>query len=213
VDHYKEIITAMAAVLDDKPPGKIDALLFHGRPLGDEGNLITTAARLVLSNLVDTIIVSDSRIMNKSRDDEKLTWHGQILKEELEKLQIASTRIVLTNICRNTKIEGREFVGVCKTNNFRSAAVFAHPHQLLRCWLSTFKAMDELSYHFDLYAISPAHTDWHESARGAQAIPRAHRYEEIGEEIKKLFIYPYRGDIATPTDYLRDRQRRKTRSL
>lgn len=92
---------------------------------------------------------------------------------------------------------------------WRSAVIVTQPHQIVRAMLGAVRTINQKRSDLDVWNISPQSTNWQRRVKGSQGMEFKPRMGHIEDEIKRVFDYQDKGDLASFEEllvYLRKRQ-------
>lgn len=202
ISGYKsQVKEAVRLVLSDTLPDRpLDALFFHGRAhYDDDDTLFDLATSLYLQGRVRNIIINGSDGQKYGMIEKYHAWAGRAeWSRRLDKRGVDIMEVVwFTEPTFNTKQDGDEFLEVSRQKEWKTAATFAWPHQILRAFLGQIRTIRDRNYPMRVYCVYPEHTDWGKKVYGSQADEFKFRREHIRDELTRIPVYQKKGDLAS----------------
>lgn len=197
---------ATVKLLSDFPPKPVDAIFFHGRSYFDAGkrDLFQMAVDMINDGKSKYIVMLDSEGQQVGSTIPKVSYPGKTLwTDRLVGMGVGIEKILYSpplgdNTGFNTKTEGNSFMELSKEKGFKTAVILAQPHQIVRAMLGYVRSMiDQFDQHFDLWCAHPQSTDWQKKVKGSQGMELKPRSKHIEDEIKRIFAYQAKGDLAS----------------
>lgn len=102
----------------------------------------------------------------------------------------------------NTKDESDAFLKVCSEREFKTGVIVTQPHQVVRAMLGAVRTINKNGYEIGVWSVSPQSTDWGKRVKGSQGNELKPRMEHIEDEIKRVFAYQDKGDLASFSELL-----------
>lgn len=206
---HEHFIEAITILLSDWPPVPVDVLFLYGRARGDEEGLLELVASLQKQELAKHVIINGSAGERHKRSIPGEAWPGKDdWTKQLQILGVASIHYSVPGF--NTLEESAGFLRAAKENNWKTAAIVAQPHQLLRAMLSLIKLMADQNFWIRIYAISPKTCNWWKEVLGSQGTMLLPRYQHIQQELLRIDEYVANESIAKPEELLAYYKQRET---
>jgi hypothetical protein len=198
----KPAAITMQKLLEDEPPGEVDAVFFFGRTFGDDDDqLFAIAAHYMLFGRARHILINGSEGERFDGVKPHEAWAGKTAWiEHFKKFGIR--KVLISKPAFHTKDEHEAFLDVAIAHGWRSAMLLTQPTQILRVMLGQVKSCADRSYPMRLYTAYPDRNDWKKPIRGSQGAAELPRWMHAQLDAMRIATYWYKGDIVSPAELL-----------
>lgn len=227
----QQLKTVCRLVLADEIPERVDVLFIHARAVGmiidgneqlerpgnDEGTLFTEIAKLYKLGMFSNLLLPGNDGQNWNPDDsiearyakgrdKRMAWAGrseytrQIA--DVSDIPIENTYYTGANI-GHTRDENKAVAEEIEVHRWKSLALLAHPHQLLRAISGQIKEAEMRGSNEKIYVVHPPITDWKESVASSQGQNTMPRKNHALPEMRRVVTYAAEvGNLANPDEIL-----------
>lgn len=212
------LLEATIMVLSDWPTELVDALLMFGRAKGDDNKrYFETAVKVWELGLADHLLINGSD--GERLDRKGKAWAGkEEWTEKLLDLGVERESIDYFPAAYTTPGEAQVIIPDLVRRRWKTAAIYAQPHQALRCMAGLVRAMQTQNQWLKIYCITPKTCDWFETTCGSQGEMPMPRHKHIFMEYQRIdrdereLLFPghVKDDLATPQEIFTYYQKRET---
>jgi|SRR3989344_352175 len=206
-ENYTDLIKAVMLLQSDKPNAPVDTLYLHGLSEGminsTVPNLIEIAADYQKRQLSRYISFngSDGEGMGEQNYPGAAwpgkDWYYRKLVEE----DTNYYSIVPTNPGLHTRDEADKFIEKSKERSWKSGAILSVGYHCVRSISCMIAAMETQNYFMFLHFITPPQTNPWYSMVSSQGLKRINTFDEIDDEIKRIFSYWDKGGANPPESW------------
>lgn len=200
LNNAAKLYQATVMLLSGRADKPVDVLFFHNHAYGDYTGLFEIAGETFHKGRTRFVAVTNNE---GERFGSIVPFEANPGKTECIRRLTEEQRIPITSILLpetqafHTRGENDTFLELSQQNNWLTGLILTQPHRLLRAMLGMLQAMEQGGYMMAIYTAAPNYTPWQEVAYGNQSIKSQPRFQNIAEELERVYQYLASGELAS----------------